>query len=170
MSQHISTAGSADLVQSLHSLLCILILPLLQINTLILSPHLISPSVSIHHAPSRGICQEEASICSLRGISCMQLCHSVPAVHELHGGGMPVVWPGEEVGQGAEMEALLDFIWMPESWCEFLSRFLYVCDRMREKLHLVVKGIGVCEGRRKMRRGNETGNKGTGNKRYTYKC
>lgn len=97
----------------------------------------------------------------------MQLCHSVPAVHELHGGGMAAVWPGEEVGQGAEMEALLDFIWMPVSW--FLSRFLFACDRMREELHLVVKGIGVCvcvcEGRQKVR----CGYKATGNKRYTYK-
>lgn len=41
--------------------------------------------------------------------------------------------PGEEVGHRPGMEALLDFIWMSVSWCEFLSRFFFsslcVCER-----------------------------------------
>lgn len=36
----------------------------------------------------RGICQEEASICSLRGILCPALCCSVPEVRQSHGGSM----------------------------------------------------------------------------------
>lgn len=54
---------------------------------------------------------------------------------------MATYWPGEEVGHGSGMEALLDFIWMSVSWCEFLGRFVHVCERITEQ-HLVVKGIG----------------------------
>lgn len=65
--------------------------------------------------------------------------------------------PGKEVGHGPGMEALLDFIWVSVSWCEFLSRFL--CERMTE-LHLVVKGISAKDGERregKMKRGLKAG-------------
>lgn len=55
------------------------------------------------------------------------------------------VLPGEEVGHGPRREALLDFIWVSVSWCEFLSRFLRgraLYERATE-LHVVVKGISM---------------------------
>ena len=70
--------------------------------------------------------------------------------------------PGEEVGHGPRREALLDFIWVSVSWCEFLSRILCsraLYERMAE-LHLVVKGISMKDGKRqevKMNRGIKAG-------------
>lgn len=61
------------------------------------------------------------------------------------------VLPGEDVGHGPRREALLDFIWLSVSWCEFLSRFLCsrtLCERITE-LHLVLKGIGTKDGGRR---------------------
>lgn len=54
-----------------------------------------------------GICQEEASICSLRGILRPPLCHSVPDFHPWHGGSVAHFWPGEEAGRGAGMDLRL---------------------------------------------------------------
>lgn len=55
--------------------------------------------------------------------------------------------PGEEVGHGPRREALLDFVSVSVSWCEFRSRFLCsraLYERMAE-LHLVVKGMSMKE-------------------------
>lgn len=58
-----------------------------------------------------GICQEEASICSLRGILRPPLCCSVPDFHPWHGGSVAHFWPAEEAGRRAGVDLrLLSFV------------------------------------------------------------
>lgn len=101
---------------------------LLQTNTLLLppltSPAFPSSSTLLHLG---GICHEEASICSLRGILCPPLCRSVPEVRQSHGGSMAMFSLARKWDMDPGGKLCLIFILVSVSRCEYLGRFL--CGR-----------------------------------------
>lgn len=101
-----------------------------QINTLLLPPFLLLPPLmcpafpSISHPPcsiSWAYVKRKQASAPWEGFLCTLpfRARSPSVARRQYGHALP----GEEVGHGPRREALLDFIWVSVSWCEFRGRF-----------------------------------------------
>ncbi|CAB1417539.1 unnamed protein product [Pleuronectes platessa] len=69
--------------------------------------------------PLTGICQEKASICSLRGFLCPPRCRPVPEVRQSRGGSMATLCLARKWDMDPGGELRLISFGVSVSWCEF---------------------------------------------------